>query len=307
MCISPPVACWPSIRPGATVDLEGRVRRASTLLLPDVAVGDHVLVAAGTVIRRLDASEAAELAELLAIAHDDTAHHDREESPMTRTPSHRPPPAHPADDGLGRRSRRAHGAHQRRVGVRQQLRRQGAARRRRVHHAQERRRGRHPAGGRGGRGAPGAGPGHRPPLVGHDGRHRCHRRQRARSCCSSPASRMASAPTAAFIHKTLFLWVIVLAIPFLGERLGWFPIAAIGVLLAGQILVAPPTGVTWGQGETLILARPLACGPSRSSLPARCCSARCRRPCSVPRGWASGSSSWSAISWSPVADPSSRA
>ena len=65
---------------------------------------------------------------------------------------------------------------------------------------------------------------------------------------------MASAPTAAFIHKTLFLWVIVLAIPFLGERLGWFPIAAVGVLLAGQVLIAPPTGVTWGQGETLILA-----------------------------------------------------
>ncbi len=68
---------------------------------------------------------------------------------------------------------------------------------------------------------------------------------------------MASAPTAAFIHKTLFLWVLVLAVPFLGERLGWFPIAAIGVLLAGQVLVAPPTGVTWGQGETMILAATL--------------------------------------------------
>ncbi len=68
---------------------------------------------------------------------------------------------------------------------------------------------------------------------------------------------MASAPTAAFIHKTLFLWVLVLAVPFLGERLGWFPIAAVGVLLAGQVLVAPPTGVTWGQGETMILGATL--------------------------------------------------
>ena len=65
---------------------------------------------------------------------------------------------------------------------------------------------------------------------------------------------IASAPTAAFIHKTLFVWVVVLAVPFLGERLGWFPLAALGVLLAGQFLAAPPTGVTWGTGETMILA-----------------------------------------------------
>ncbi len=68
---------------------------------------------------------------------------------------------------------------------------------------------------------------------------------------------MASAPTAAFIHKTLFIWVAFLAVPFLGERLGWFPIAAIGVLLAGQAIVAPPTGVTWGTGETMIAAATL--------------------------------------------------
>ena len=68
---------------------------------------------------------------------------------------------------------------------------------------------------------------------------------------------IASAPTAAFIHKTLFVWVVLLAVPFLGERLGWFPIAALGVLLVGQILVAPPTGVTWGSGETMILAATL--------------------------------------------------
>jgi drug/metabolite transporter (DMT)-like permease len=68
---------------------------------------------------------------------------------------------------------------------------------------------------------------------------------------------VASAPTAAFIHKTLFVWVVLLAVPFLGERLGWFPIAALGVLLAGQFLAAPPTGVTWGTGETMILAATL--------------------------------------------------
>ncbi len=68
---------------------------------------------------------------------------------------------------------------------------------------------------------------------------------------------IASAPTAAFIHKTLFVWVAVMAVPLLGERLGWYPLAAIGVLLAGQALVAPPTGVVWGAGETMIAAATL--------------------------------------------------
>ena len=67
----------------------------------------------------------------------------------------------------------------------------------------------------------------------------------------------ASAPTAAFIQKTLFVWVALLAVPLLGERLGWFPIAAVGILLAGLVLVAPPVGVTWGPGETMIAAATL--------------------------------------------------
>ena len=68
---------------------------------------------------------------------------------------------------------------------------------------------------------------------------------------------IASAPSAAFIHKTLFVWVVLLAVPFLGERLGWFPILGLGVLLAGQFLAAPPTGVSWGTGETMILGATL--------------------------------------------------
>lgn len=62
----------------------------------------------------------------------------------------------------------------------------------------------------------------------------------------------ASAPSAAFIQKTLFVWVAILAVPFLGERLGWGQLAALGLLLAGQLLVAPPNGVVWGSGETMI-------------------------------------------------------
>jgi drug/metabolite transporter (DMT)-like permease len=62
----------------------------------------------------------------------------------------------------------------------------------------------------------------------------------------------ASAPSAAFIHKTLFIWVALLAVPFLGERLGLAQLGALAVLLVGQLLVLTPSGVEWGTGETLI-------------------------------------------------------
>ena len=50
---------------GATVKTLGRERRASTLLMPDVLVGDWVYVAAGTIVERLDPVEAAEIRRLL--------------------------------------------------------------------------------------------------------------------------------------------------------------------------------------------------------------------------------------------------
>lgn len=64
----------------------------------------------------------------------------------------------------------------------------------------------------------------------------------------------ATAPGAAFIHKTMFLWVALLAVPFLGERLGVLQVLALGALLGGQLLLAPPNlaGAGWGTGETLI-------------------------------------------------------
>lgn len=67
----------------------------------------------------------------------------------------------------------------------------------------------------------------------------------------------ASAPSAAFIHKTLFIWVALLAVPFLGERLGLAQLGALAVLLVGQALILTPAGVTWGVGETLIAAATL--------------------------------------------------
>jgi len=71
MCMASPGRVLAVDPDGATVDLDGRTRRASTLLLPDVAAGDQVLVAAGTLIRRLDPAEAADLIALLALARGD--------------------------------------------------------------------------------------------------------------------------------------------------------------------------------------------------------------------------------------------
>jgi drug/metabolite transporter (DMT)-like permease len=67
----------------------------------------------------------------------------------------------------------------------------------------------------------------------------------------------ASAPSAAFIHKTLFIWVALLAVPLLGERLGLAQLGALAVLLVGQALILTPAGVTWGPGETMIAAATL--------------------------------------------------
>ena len=62
----------------------------------------------------------------------------------------------------------------------------------------------------------------------------------------------ATAPAAAVIHKTLFIWVALLAAVLLRERLGGWQIGALGVLLVATLMVQPPGGVTWGGGESLI-------------------------------------------------------
>lgn len=45
----------------AVIESEGRRRRASTLLMPEVAVGDWVYVAVGTIIERLEPAEAEQI------------------------------------------------------------------------------------------------------------------------------------------------------------------------------------------------------------------------------------------------------
>jgi hydrogenase assembly chaperone HypC/HupF len=53
---------------GAVVETEGRRRRASTLFLPDIGVGDWVTVAAGTIVERLEPEHAAEIQAALRTA-----------------------------------------------------------------------------------------------------------------------------------------------------------------------------------------------------------------------------------------------
>jgi len=64
----------------------------------------------------------------------------------------------------------------------------------------------------------------------------------------------ASGPGAAFIQKTLFVWVSLLAVPILGETLGLAQVAALGVLGLGVVLVGPTGAVGAGTAELLILA-----------------------------------------------------
>lgn len=64
---------------------------------------------------------------------------------------------------------------------------------------------------------------------------------------------MIPALTASFIHKTLFIWVAILAIPFLKERIGMWPAVALLALFGGNALLGLPR-LTLGTGELLVLA-----------------------------------------------------
>ncbi len=64
----------------------------------------------------------------------------------------------------------------------------------------------------------------------------------------------ASAASASLVQKSLFLWVALLAVPLLKERLGVWQGLGLATLAVGQILLQPLTGWKgWGWGETLIL------------------------------------------------------
>ena len=53
----------------AVVRVDGRLRRVSILPLPDAAIGDRVIVAAGAVMARLDPDEADEIERSVRVAY----------------------------------------------------------------------------------------------------------------------------------------------------------------------------------------------------------------------------------------------
>jgi drug/metabolite transporter (DMT)-like permease len=68
----------------------------------------------------------------------------------------------------------------------------------------------------------------------------------------------AEATQASFIQKTLVVWVALLAVPLLRERLGPAHVAAIAFVIAGQAALVGDAGkITFGVGETMILAATL--------------------------------------------------
>ena len=64
-----------------------------------------------------------------------------------------------------------------------------------------------------------------------------------------------SAEPAAFLHDTQVVWVAVLALPLLGERVSPWNAAAVVLLVAGQVLVSGGIGhLVAGRGALLVLA-----------------------------------------------------
>jgi hydrogenase assembly chaperone HypC/HupF len=68
MCLTAPAQVLAVAGAVATIDVAGQRRTASTLAVPGVQAGDWALVAAGTIVRVIDAARAAELERAIHIA-----------------------------------------------------------------------------------------------------------------------------------------------------------------------------------------------------------------------------------------------
>jgi len=64
---------------------------------------------------------------------------------------------------------------------------------------------------------------------------------------------LTSAVSASFIHKTLFVWVALMAWPILKEKITKLQFLALGILLLGNVIFEGFKGLAWGTAETLIL------------------------------------------------------
>lgn len=65
---------------------------------------------------------------------------------------------------------------------------------------------------------------------------------------------LTSAASGAFIHKTLFIWVAILAIIFLKEKLNLKTILAYALILAGSLSLTKLGSLSFGTGEIMILS-----------------------------------------------------
>lgn len=68
---------------------------------------------------------------------------------------------------------------------------------------------------------------------------------------------LASATNSAFLHKTLLIWVALLAVPLLGEKLGAGHLLAITLLVVGQVGLAGGASALVGVGQALVLGATL--------------------------------------------------
>ena len=69
MCLTLPGEVIAIDGDAAVVRVDARLRRASALPVPDLRVGDRVIVAAGSVMARLDPDESEEIERLVRVAY----------------------------------------------------------------------------------------------------------------------------------------------------------------------------------------------------------------------------------------------
>ena len=69
MCLTLPGEVVAIDGDAAVVRVDGRLRRASALPVPDLHIGDRVIVAAGSVMARIDPAESEEIERLVRVAY----------------------------------------------------------------------------------------------------------------------------------------------------------------------------------------------------------------------------------------------
>lgn len=65
--------------------------------------------------------------------------------------------------------------------------------------------------------------------------------------------KLTSPASASFVHKTMFIWVALLAWPFLKEKFRLYQYGALAFLFLGNFALAGLGSWQWGKGETLVL------------------------------------------------------